>query len=87
MTFGQLQAEEARRFGYPAVHRLVVDAYMAQHPGDGTDRRDRRSVFVHLVDLSDYKRRAAGVGARSLADLGRPARRNPGCTGGGDLTR
>jgi Family of unknown function (DUF5946) len=29
----------------------VVDAYMAQHPGDGSDRRDRQSVFVHLVSL------------------------------------
>ena len=24
---------------------------MAQHPGDGTDRRDRQSVFVHLAGL------------------------------------
>jgi hypothetical protein len=30
---------------------MVVDAYMAQHPGDGSDRRDRQSVFVHLVGL------------------------------------
>jgi Family of unknown function (DUF5946) len=49
--FGQVQADEARRFGYPAAHRLVVDAYMAQHPGDGSDRRDRQSVFVHLAGL------------------------------------
>jgi len=39
------------RFGYPPAHRIVVDAYMAQHPGDGSDRRDRQSVFVHLVGL------------------------------------
>lgn len=31
--------------------RVVVDAYMAQHPGDGHDRRDRQSVFVHLAGL------------------------------------
>ncbi len=49
--FGEVQAEEARRFRYPQAHRLVVDAYMAQHPGDGSDRRDRQSVFVHLVGL------------------------------------
>jgi hypothetical protein len=30
---------------------VVVDAYMAQHPGDGRDRRDRQSVFVHLAGL------------------------------------
>jgi Family of unknown function (DUF5946) len=50
-TFGEVQADEAQRLGYPAVHRVVVDAYMAQHPGDGSDRRDRQSVFVHLAGL------------------------------------
>jgi hypothetical protein len=40
--FGQIQADEAVRFGYPPAHRLVVDAYMAQHPGDGEDRPDRQ---------------------------------------------
>jgi hypothetical protein len=50
-TFGGVQAEEARRFSYPPAHRLVVDAYMAQHPDDGSDRRNRQSVFVHLVGL------------------------------------
>jgi hypothetical protein len=49
--FAQIQADEALRFGYPLVHRVVVDAYMAQHPGDGHDRRDRQSVFVHLAGL------------------------------------
>jgi Family of unknown function (DUF5946) len=49
--FGQIQADEALRFGYPPAHRIVVDAYMAQHPGDGSDRRDRQSVFVHLAGL------------------------------------
>lgn len=50
-TFGELQADEAQRFRHPPAHRLVVDSYMAQHPGDGSDRRDRQSVFVHLVGL------------------------------------
>jgi Family of unknown function (DUF5946) len=50
-VFGEVQADESLRFGYPPEHRLVVDAYMAQHPGDGRDRRDRQSVFVHLVAL------------------------------------
>jgi len=50
-AFGEIQADEALRFGYPPAHRLVVDAYMAQHPGDGRDRRDRQSVFVHLAGL------------------------------------
>jgi hypothetical protein len=51
MTFGEVQAEEMQRFGHPPAHSLVVDAYMAQHPGDGRDRRERQSVFVHLVGL------------------------------------
>jgi Family of unknown function (DUF5946) len=50
-TFGELQADELHRFGHPGAHRLLVDAYMAQHPGDGSDRRDRQSVFVHLIGL------------------------------------
>jgi len=49
--FGEILADEALRFGYPPTHRVVVDAYAAQHPGDGHDRRDRRSVFVHLAGL------------------------------------
>ena len=50
-TFAAVQADEIQRFGYQSAHGLVVDAYMAQHPGDGTDRRDRQSVFVHLIGL------------------------------------
>lgn len=50
-AFGELQADEAARFGFPPAHRIVVDAYMAQHPGDGGDRRDRQSVFAHLAGL------------------------------------
>lgn len=63
MTFGELQADEMQRFRYPPAHRLVVDAYMAQHPGDGTDRRGRQSVFVHLVGLC------------AVLELGMPAER------------
>ena len=50
-AFGEVQADEAQRFRYPSAHRVVVDAYMAQHPGDGSERRDRQSVFVHLLGL------------------------------------
>jgi hypothetical protein len=57
-VFGEVQADEALRFGYPPAHRLVVDAYMAQHPGDGHDRRDRQSVFVHLLALCALLERA-----------------------------
>jgi len=50
-AFGALRADEMLRFPGSGANNLVVDAYMAQHPGDGTDRRDRQSVFVHLVSL------------------------------------
>lgn len=50
-TFGEVQADELARFGYPPAHRLVVDAYMAQHPGDGSNRHERQSVFAHLCGL------------------------------------
>jgi hypothetical protein len=49
--FGEVQADEMTRFGYPPAHSIVVDAYMASHPGDGTDRREAQSVVVHLVGL------------------------------------
>lgn len=49
--FGQVQADEMTRFGYPDAHGWVVDAYTASHPGPGTDPRDTRSVAVHLVAL------------------------------------
>lgn len=48
---GEQQAHELTKFGYPPVRRVVVDTYMAQHPGDGRDRRDRQLVFVHLLGL------------------------------------
>jgi hypothetical protein len=50
-VFGEVQADAALRFGYSLAQGVVVDAYMAQHPGDGCDRRDRQSVFVHLAGL------------------------------------
>jgi len=50
-AFGAMQARELERWGYPAVHGLAVDAYAASHGGDGTERRDRQSVAIHLVTL------------------------------------
>lgn len=85
-VFGEVQADESLRFGYPPAHRLVVDAYMAQHPGDGQDRRERQSVFAHLVALCallersvtpDRVTRLLGAVVRSRADfpaLARPDR-------------
>jgi len=50
-AFGALQADETARFGYPPVHGLIVDAYAASHGGDGSARRDRQSVCIHLIAL------------------------------------
>ncbi len=50
-AFGAFRADDMLRFQASEANNLVVDAYMAQHPGDGTDRRDRQSIFVHLVSM------------------------------------
>ncbi|WP_407675113.1 DUF5946 family protein [Pelagerythrobacter marinus] len=33
------------------IHRLTVDTYAVQHPGDGRDRRQIQSVGLHLARL------------------------------------
>jgi hypothetical protein len=58
-AFGALRADEMLRFPGSAASNLAVDAYMAQHPGDGADRRDRQSVFIHLVSLCAVVEREA----------------------------
>lgn len=50
-AFGELQADELARFGYPPAHGLTVDAFAASHGGDGSQRRDRQSVCIHLMAL------------------------------------
>lgn len=50
-AFGELQAGEMARFGYPEIHGVIVDCYAASHGGDGTERRDRQSVFIHLMAI------------------------------------
>ena len=49
-VFGLLQADEYERFGYSNAHGLLVDAYMASHPGSD-DRRNRQSIVLHVVGL------------------------------------
>ncbi|HEX7474094.1 MAG TPA: DUF5946 family protein [Candidatus Limnocylindrales bacterium] len=58
-AFGAVRADEMLRFPGSSQNNLTVDTYMAQHPGDGTDRRDRQSVFVHLTSLCAVLERAA----------------------------
>ena len=50
-AFGEVLAAE---YGDPKlmdVHRLSVDTYAVQHPGDGADRRAVQSVGLHLARL------------------------------------
>jgi len=48
--FGQILAKEYGEYYYPAVHRVTVDAYAAQHPGTPS-RRSIQSVAIHLLSL------------------------------------
>jgi hypothetical protein len=49
-VFGEVCARDFGEYRYPDEHRLVVDAYMAQHPNFDT-AAGRRSVATHLVGL------------------------------------
>jgi Family of unknown function (DUF5946) len=48
---GVLAREYESPMLFGAVHRLTVDAYALQHPGDASDRRARQSVWVHYAAL------------------------------------
>lgn len=48
--FGAVIAREFSQPGWGSEHRLTVDTYAAQHPGDD-DRKQRQSVALHLVAL------------------------------------
>ncbi len=64
-SYGDLLAREYQNpvlFG--AVHRLTVDAYALQHPGDTNDRRAIQSVWVHYAALQ-----LAFEHRRPLADI------------------
>lgn len=49
-AFGNLVGREFSGWWVGEVHRLVVDSYAVQHPGDGS-RRAVQSVGLHLVAL------------------------------------
>jgi hypothetical protein len=58
-TFQRVTVRDYGEFRYPEAHRLIVDAYMSQHPGYATPA-GRRSVAVHLVGLCLVLERGAG---------------------------
>lgn len=49
-VYGRVLSREFHEYRYPAVHRLTVDAYAAQHPGSPS-RRSTQSVAGHLIAL------------------------------------
>lgn len=75
-VYGSILAREYGDPRYMAVHRLTVDAYGAQHPGE-PERRSIQSVNVHLVGLhlvldrdadSAFARRVIGAITNLLSD-------------------
>lgn len=49
-TFGEVLAREYSDRAFMAVHRLTVDAYAVQHPGQSSPQAIQ-SVAVHLISL------------------------------------
>ena len=77
-AFGQVLAREYSSADYSDVHRLSVDAYAVQHPGDNS-RQAIQSVGVHLVRLCLFLER--GLAPREANDaMLRAARRKAGYT-------
>jgi len=62
-VFGEVCMKDFGEYRYPDVHRLIVDAYMAQHPGLATPA-GRRSLATHLVGL--YCSLARGMSAKEI---------------------
>lgn len=50
-AFNQILAAEYSSQELMEVHRLTVDTYAVQHPGDPSDRRAVQSVGLHLARL------------------------------------
>jgi hypothetical protein len=48
--YGEILARDYSEYNYPPIHRLVADAYAAQHPGKPM-RQAIQSVTVHLIGL------------------------------------
>ena len=75
-VYGTLLARDYGEYGYPAVHRLSVDAYAVQHPGK-PERRSIQSVAVHLIGLYHSLERGAPA-AQVTRAIGRAAKFSDG---------
>lgn len=59
--YGEVLAREYQNPAYMAKHRLTVDAYAVQHPGEPTPAA-KRSVLFHLLSLCAVLERNASPG-------------------------
>lgn len=74
-AFNAVMAREYSDPGLMAVHRLSVDAWAVQHPGDGS-RRAIQSVGLHLARLMVQIDRGLEGDAANAAMLGFAARKS-----------
>lgn len=65
--YGEILAKEYMPENYdPDLHRITVDAYAVQHPGN-SERRAIQSVNVHLISLhAIFEEKARGNDANAL---------------------
>lgn len=75
-AFGELLARESQDRAYGRLHRHTVDVYAVQHPGED-DRRQRRSVAIHLIGLCHWLEhgldaRRVNVATRAMLQGSRP---------------
>lgn len=73
-AFNVVMAREYSNPGLMAVHRLSVDAWAVQHPGDGS-RRAIQSVGLHLARLMVQIEQGLEGAAANAAMLGFAARK------------
>ena len=75
-VFGQVQVHALTSVGSTGRRGTVVDCYLAQHPGDGSERRSRQSPTVHLVALCLIIEHGI-EGRGTFSCLARPLERRP----------
>ena len=87
-AFGELVAADYSSQERMQFHQVVVDAYAAQHPGDG-ERQQVQSVGLHLMTLCLFLEHDVDPALGSQLHqrmIRRPAFRRLERTGPGDLT-
>jgi hypothetical protein len=68
-VYGDLLAREYGEWGYPAIHRLTLDTYGAQHPGERSPKAVQ-AMAVHLIAL--HLSLDHGIAAKRIpAEIGR----------------